>query len=258
MRWRLVLEYDGNGFYGFQRQKEFTTVQGVLERAILDLFGDIVNLTCAGRTDRGVHALGQVVHIDIPSCKMTDYKMRSRLNDYLRVKAPLTVLEAGKVGSDFHARFHATQRQYLYRILNRRAPSALNKRRALHIGRKLDFDNMQKACQRFEGTHDFTAFRTQICQAKSPVKTIDMCKIIRPVGEFYSDELHLHVHAQSFLHHQVRNMVGTLLKVGLEQWDYQIVSDIIDSRDRTKSGPTAPPWGLYLVKVTYDETLNKH
>jgi tRNA pseudouridine38-40 synthase len=243
-RYRLTLEYDGRGFVGWQRQDNGPSVQAALEAAILGFCGESVTVHAAGRTDSGVHALGQVAHIDLAKDASAD-TVRDALNAHLR-PASVAVLEAAIVDETFHARFSAIERRYLYRIVNRRAPLALDVGRAWQVGYALDAAAMQAAAQRLVGQHDFTSFRAAECQAKSPVKTLDALVVTRD-----GDEIRVAARARSFLHHQVRNMVGTLKLVGEGKWTAADVTVALDARDRAKGGPTAPAEGLYLVAVRY-------
>jgi tRNA pseudouridine38-40 synthase len=243
-RFKLTLEYDGTPFVGWQRQDNGPTVQASLEAAIKKFCGEDVTSYAAGRTDAGVHALGQVAHVDLAKEWPPD-TVRNALNFHLQPD-PVTVLSVARVADDFHARLTATGRAYLYRILNRPAPPAVDRARVWHVPHALDVDAMHAAAQELVGHHDFTTFRASLCQAKSPVKTLDRLDVSR-AGE----EIQIQAAARSFLHHQVRNMVGTLKLVGEGKWSPRDVADALAARDRTKGGPTAPPDGLYLVRVTY-------
>lgn len=244
MRWKLTVEYDGGPFVGWQRQDNGASVQQALEDAVEGFAQERVTVQGAGRTDAGVHALAQVAHVDI--AKPADGRtVRDALNHHLGAH-PIAVLAVEAVGEDFHARFSATGRAYLYRVLNRRAPAALTRGRVWHIGRALDADAMAAAAARLLGQHDFTSFRAAGCQADSPVKTLDRLDVAR-VGE----EIHLIVEARSFLHHQVRNFAGTLKRVGEGAWTPEDVARILAARDRRAAGPTAPAHGLYLTRVVY-------
>lgn len=243
-RYRLLVEYDGSPYVGWQRQDNGRSVQGVLEAAAEKLCGTPVAIYAAGRTDAGVHATGQVAHLDLPKHYPGD-TVRSALNYHLGSN-PVAVVEAEQVGDDFHARFSATGRSYLYRILNRRAPSALDRNKVLWLPMALDADAMHEAAQRLIGHHDFTTFRARECQAKSPMKTLDVLTVTR-VGQ----EIHVVAEARSFLHHQVRNMVGSLQLVGQGKWDADRMSQALEARDRVAGGPTARPDGLYLTGVRY-------
>jgi tRNA pseudouridine38-40 synthase len=244
MRWKLTIEYDGAPFVGWQRQDNGPSVQGAVEQAILKLTGETVTITAAGRTDAGVHAYGQVAHADIAK-ELAPDKMRDALNAHLRPH-PVAVLSAEAVADAFHARFGATARHYLYRIVNRRAPLTFDAGKAWQVQAPLDAAAMHVAAQRLLGTHDFTTFRAAECQAKSPVKTLDRLDVSR-VGE----EITVNASARSFLHHQVRSMVGTLKMVGTGRMTANDVAAALAARDRTQCGPVAPPDGLYLVRVDY-------
>jgi tRNA pseudouridine38-40 synthase len=244
MRYRLTLEYDGAPFFGWQRQDNGPSVQGALEDAIEKLSGERVTVTGAGRTDAGVHALGQVAHFDLEK-EFTGDKIRDALNFHLR-PAPVSVLEAAVADGEFHARFSATARHYLYRILTRRAPPALERGRVWHVVHALDAEAMDKAAQALVGQHDFTTFRAAECQAKSPVKTLDKLTVRRA-----ADEIHIEASARSFLHHQIRSFAGTLKLVGEGKWQPRDVAAALAARDRSRCGPVAPPDGLYLVRVDY-------
>src|SRR5471032_3399205 len=243
-RYRLTLEYDGAPFVGWQRQDNGASVQGALEDAIEKLSAARVTVTGAGRTDAGVHAWGQVAHFDLEK-EFEPGKVRDALNHYLR-PAPVTVLDAAVTDGEFHARFSAKSRHYLYRILNRRSPPALDKSRVWHVSPKLDAEAMHRAAQSLVGNHDFTTFRAAECQAQSPVKTLDRLDVARS-----GDEIRVIAEARSFLHHQVRSMVGSLVLVGEGKWRAEDLSHALAARDRSKCGPVAPPDGLYLVRVEY-------
>jgi tRNA pseudouridine38-40 synthase len=243
-RYRLTLEYDGRAFVGWQRQDNGPSVQAALEAAIEKFCGERVTAHAAGRTDSGVHARGQVVHFDLAKDAPID-TVRDALNAHLR-PAPVAVLEAAVADVQFHARFSAVERRYLYRIVNRRAPLALDLDRAWHVAFPLNAEAMHDAAQLLVGQHDFTSFRAAECQAKSPVKTLDALDVVRD-----GDEIRVYARARSFLHHQVRNMVGTLKLVGEGKWSIADVGAALDARDRAKGGPTAPAEGLYLVAVRY-------
>jgi tRNA pseudouridine38-40 synthase len=243
-RYKLTLEYDGAGFAGWQRQDNGPSVQAALEAAVLGFCGETVTVQGAGRTDAGVHALGQVAHLDL--AKETDADtVRDALNAHLK-PAAVAVLAAEAVAGDFHARFSALERGYRYRIVNRRAPLALDRGRAWFVPQPLDAAAMHDAAQALLGNHDFTSFRASECQAKSPVKTLDVLDVIRD-----GQELRIEARARSFLHHQVRNMVGTLKLVGEGKWRRADVTRALEARDRSAAGPTAPAAGLYLVAVRY-------
>lgn len=243
-RYRLILEYDGTPFVGWQIQEHGLSVQGVLEAAVVKFCGESPRTTAAGRTDAGVHAAGQVVHVDLSKDWPVD-RVREALNFHLRPH-PVSVLEAAVVASDFHARLSARSRRYLYRILNRRAPPALERERVWHVARPLDAPAMHVAAQALVGRHDFTSFRASLCQAKSPLKTLDRLDVTRD-----GDEIRVTALARSFLHHQVRNMVGTLKLVGEGKWSADDVAAALAARDRSKGGATAPAAGLCLMEVGY-------
>ena len=243
-RYKLIVEYDGTPFVGWQKQDNGISVQAVIEDAVRKFSGETVKATGAGRTDAGVHALGQVAHVDLKK-DWTPNRVREALNYHVQPH-PVTICKVELVGDEFHARLSARRRVYLYRILNRRAPPALDLHRVWHVGKALDAEAMHDAAQLLVGKHDFTTFRASLCQAKSPVKTLDRLDVMQ-AGE----EIHVHAEARSFLHHQVRNMVGTLKLVGEGKWTGKQVASALAARDRRKGGPTAPADGLYLVEVTY-------
>ena len=245
MRYRLTLEYDGGPFVGWQRQDNGPSIQGALEAAIEKLSGERVTATGAGRTDAGVHALGQVAHFDLEKTFAPD-KVRDALNHFLRPH-PVVVLEAREEAADFHARFSATARHYLFRILNRRAPPGLDDGRVWHVSPRLDADAMHAAAQSLVGQHDFTTFRAAECQSASPVKTLDRLDVSRR-----ADEIHIEASARSFLHHQIRSFAGTLKLVGEGKWQPRQVAEALAARDRSRCGPVSPPDGLYLVRVDYE------
>jgi tRNA pseudouridine38-40 synthase len=243
-RFKLTLEYDGSSFVGWQRQASGMSVQQALAEAAFRITGETADVQGAGRTDAGVHALAQVAHVDIAK-EIAPEKLRDALNFHLK-PAPIAVLAAERVAPDFHARFSATARAYLYRIVNRRAPLTVDFGRAWRIGTPLDAAAMHDAAQVLVGHHDFTTFRASLCQAPSPVKTVDRLSVHR-IGE----ELQIVAEARSFLHHQIRNFVGTLRLVGEGKWSKDDVAAALEARDRSRGGPTAPPDGLYLTRVTY-------
>ncbi len=243
-RFKLVVEYDGRGFVGWQRQANGLSLQEVLEEAVFRFCGERVTSHVAGRTDAGVHALGQVAHLDIERAAAPEV-VRDALNFHLKPH-PVAVLRAEPVGPDFHARFSARERAYLYRIVNRRAPLTLNRGRAWLVQAPLDFRAMQAGAAHLVGCHDFSSFRAAECQAKSPVKTLDRLELSRE-----GEAILVHARARSFLHHQVRNMVGSLKLVGEGTWTSSDIRRVLDARDRRVAGPTAPPDGLYLLEVVY-------
>ncbi len=243
-RYRLTLEYDGGPFVGWQRQDNGPSVQAALEEAIAKLSATRVHVTGAGRTDAGVHALGQVAHFDLDKAYAPD-TVRDALNHHLK-PAPVSVLEATVADGEFHARFSATARHYLFRILNRRSPPALERGKVWHVAVALDADAMQAAARLLVGNHDFTTFRAAECQARSPVKTLDRLAVLRR-----GEEIHIEASARSFLHHQIRSFAGTLKLVGEGKWQPRDVKEALEARDRAACGPVSPPDGLYLVKVDY-------
>ena len=246
-RYKLVVEYDGAELCGWQRQRNGPSVQEALEKAVHAFCGETVTVAGAGRTDAGVHATGQVAHVDI--ARETDAgTVRDALNAHLR-PLPITVLDARAVAVDFHARLSARERVYLYRIVNRRPPLALDRGQAWHVKVPLDAAAMHEAAQILVGKHDFTSFRASLCQARSPVKTLTQLDVER-----HGEEILIHARARSFLHHQVRNMVGTLKQVGEGKWTAADVARALAARDRSKAGPTAPPDGLCLTAVRYPDT----
>jgi tRNA pseudouridine38-40 synthase len=243
-RYRLTIEYDGTPFAGWQIQPDRLTVQGVLTDAAAALTGERVRVQGAGRTDAGVHALTQVAHFDVARDWETD-TIRDALNAHLRPH-PVAVLAAERVSDDFNARTSARKRHYRYTIVNRRADLALERTRAWRVPRPLDVDAMHTAAQRLVGKHDFTTFRASECQAKSPVKTLDRLDVVRE-----GDRVHVLASARSFLHNQVRSMVGSLVMVGDGRWSADDLATALAARDRTACGQVAPPEGLYLVQVDY-------
>lgn len=243
-RFKLTIEYDGGPFVGWQRQENGPSVQGALEDAVRGYCQVDALVQGAGRTDAGVHALGQVAHVDLPRDDRPEV-VANALNAHLRPH-PVAVLIAERVGEDFHARFSAVERGYLYRIVNRRAPAVLEAGRAWWVAAPLEAAAMHDAAQALVGRHDFSSFRAAECQADSPVKTIDEINVTC-TGETIS----VTVRARSFLHHQVRNIVGTLKFVGEGKWTKADVEAALEARDRAAAGPTAPPEGLYLTSVKY-------
>ena len=243
-RYRLIIEYDGTPFLGWQMHPNAATVQGCLVDAVEKFTGTRPEVRGAGRTDSGVHALGQVAHVDLPKAYPA-YVVREALNYHLRPN-PIAVVDAAEVPDTFDARFGATKRHYLFRILARRAPPALDKNRVWWVPQDLDVDAMRYASRCLIGHHDFTTFRAAECQAKSPIKTLDTFDVAR-VGE----EIHITCSAQSFMHHQVRSMVGSLKLVGDGKWQSHDLADALAARDRARCGPVTPPSGLYLARVDY-------
>lgn len=253
-RWKLTVEYDGTDFYGWQRQEDgVKTVQGTLEDAINSFCQQRLTLHVAGRTDAGVHARGQVCHFDLDygARPLTAGNLVKALNAHLRTE-PVCVVQAEAVDQDFHARFSATNKLYIYRILNRSAQPVLDRGHVWHIRKPLDVLAMQRASQYLLGTHDFSSFRDAQCQAKSPVRTLDRLDVrVHGADEYGGVDIHIHAEARSFLHHQVRNMVGSLATVGIGKWQAEDMKAALDACDRTKTGPTAPAEGLALIRVDY-------
>jgi tRNA pseudouridine38-40 synthase len=243
-RYKLTLEYDGAPFVGWQRQDNGHSVQEAVERAIYAFCAERVTLTAAGRTDAGVHALGQVAHFDLVRAADTD-TLRDALNAHLRPH-PVAALQAEMVPEDFSARFSASARHYRYCILNRRAPPTLERGRAWHVPQLLDANAMHEAAQALVGRHDFTTFRSAECQARSPEKTLDRLGVSRD-----GERVVIEAQARSFLHNQVRSMVGSLKLVGLGKWARRDLEKALAARDRKACGPVAPPEGLFLVRVDY-------
>ena len=243
-RYKIIIEYDGAPFAGWQYQENSPSVQRTIMTAIEAFTGEKVMVRGAGRTDAGVHALGQVAHFDLVAERPTD-TIRDALNAHLRPH-PVAILSAEQVPGDFDARRSATWRHYLYRIANRRPDLAIDRGRAWRMPRPLDAEAMHEAAQRLVGKHDFTTFRSTECQAKSPEKTLDRLDVSRA-----GDEIHVAAVARSFLHNQVRSMVGSLVLAGDGKWTASDLARVLVARDRTLCGPVAPPDGLYLVRVDY-------
>lgn len=243
-RYRITVEYDGTGFVGWQRQDTGPSIQGALEDAVFAFTGERVHVQGAGRTDAGVHARGQVAHFDLAREQPTE-SVRGALCFHLRPNA-IVVPSAELVPEDFHARFSANYRRYRYRILNRRSPAAIDRTQVWHVPMPLDADAMGEAAALLIGKHDFNSFRSINCQAASSLKTLDMLTVHRD-----GEEIAVDVGARSFLHNQVRILVGTLQLVGRGQWTKQDVAAALAARDRTRAGPTAPPIGLCLMEVRY-------
>ena len=243
-RWRLTIEFDGGPFMGWQRQDNGLSVQQQVEAAIFRMTGELAAVHGAGRTDSGVHALAMSAHVDIAKT-VTAHRLRDGLNALVRPD-PIAILAAEPVADDWHARFTCIGRRYEYRILNRRAPPAIERGRVWHIATPLDVDAMAEGAAMLVGRHDFTTFRSVQCQSKSPVKTLDRLAIVR-------DGAHIRIEAaaRSFLHHQVRSMVGCLAMVGRGQWQPADIQTALDARDRAALGLNAPPEGLYFVEAIY-------
>jgi tRNA pseudouridine38-40 synthase len=243
-RWRLTLEYDGGPFMGWQRQDHGPSVQQTLEDALERMTGERAAVHAAGRTDAGVHALAMTAHADVAK-SLTAHRLRDGLNALVRPQ-PISVVDVEPVADDWHARFSCVGRRYLYRILNRRAPPALDSGKVWHIAVPLDAEAMRAGAAHLVGRHDFTTFRSAHCQSDSPVKTLDALDVTR-IGE----EMHVTAAARSFLHHQVRSMVGCLALVGRGQWQQDDMRRAIEARDRAALGLNAPPHGLYFVEALY-------
>ena len=246
----MTIEYDGAPFMGWQRQEHGPSVQQTLEEALHQMTTELATFTAAGRTDAGVHALAMSAHVDIAR-HLTPHRLREGLNALVRPH-PISVLEVEEVADDWHARFSCVGRRYLYRILNRRAPPALDAGKVWHIAVPLDVPAMAEGGEHLIGRHDFTTFRSVQCQSDSPVKTLDRLNV-RRVGE----EVHIEAAARSFLHHQVRSMVGCLALVGRGQWTADDILTALEAADRAALGLNAPPHGLYFVEATYPEVTAK-
>ena len=246
----MTIEYDGAPFMGWQRQEHGPSVQQTLEEALHQMTAELATFTAAGRTDAGVHALAMSAHVDIAR-HLTPHRLREGLNALVRPH-PISVLEVEEVADDWHARFSCVGRRYLYRILNRRAPPALDAGKVWHIAVPLDVPAMAEGGEHLIGRHDFTTFRSVQCQSDSPVKTLDRLNV-RRVGE----EVHIAAAARSFLHHQVRSMVGCLALVGRGQWTADDILTALEAADRAALGLNAPPHGLYFVEATYPEVTAK-
>jgi tRNA pseudouridine38-40 synthase len=247
-RFRLTVEYDGRPFMGWQRQPHGATVQGAIEAAAKLVTGEDVTVHAAGRTDAGVHARGMVAHVDIEK-PIAPFRLMGALNALLR-PAPVAILACAVVADDWHARFSCIGRRYVYRIVNRRPPLALDEGKAWRVPAPLDARAMHDAAQRLCGLHDFTTFRSAHCQSASPVKTLDRLTVSR-MGE----EIVVEAAARSFLHHQVRSMVGCLSLVGRGRWSADDLGDALAAKDRAALGLNAPPDGLYFVEAVYPDAL---
>lgn len=252
-RWKLIIEYDGTDFCGWQWQENGLSIQECLETAVFKFSGERVAAHVAGRTDSGVHAVGQVAHIDLE--RVSEAKtIRDAINFHLRPK-PIAIVEAIPVEGNFHARLGALKRTYCYKILcNRRAPTMIDANRVWHFSRDLDVASMNKAAKHLIGTHDFSSFRAAECQAKSPIKTLSRLEFIEHTDALgFGKHIEMWAEARSFLHHQIRNFVGTLKLVGEGKWSPDDVKVALEARDRTKAGPMAPSSGLYFVAVDYGD-----
>ncbi len=244
-RYKLTIEYDGQPFVGWQRQDNGPSVQGALEAAVTAFCGEEAQVQGSGRTDAGVHATGQVAHLDLVRAFEAG-RIRDALNFHLKPH-PVAVLSVVEVAADFHARFSATRRSYRYHIVNRRAPLALDLGRAWFVPQPLDEEAMNAAAAHLIGRHDFSAFRAADCQAQSPIKTMDRVTVTRS-----GDDIFIEAEARSFLYHQVRNIAGSLRLVGQGKWEADDIARVLAGKDRRRAGPTAPAHGLYLTGVAYD------
>ena len=248
-RYALKVEYHGAPFAGWQRQKDQPSVQGAIEAALTKIAPGPHTIAAAGRTDAGVHATGQVAHCDLDHA-WEPFRLSEALNYHLK-PAPVAITACAEVADDWHARFSATQRQYHFRMLCRRAPATHLAGLVWQVKQQMDVQAMQAAADRLVGRHDFTTFRSTICQAESPVKTLDRLDV-RAVTGTWGPEVHFDVRARSFLHNQVRSFVGTLERVGAGAWNAADVAAALEARDRAACGPVCPPQGLYLAHVSYD------
>ena len=244
-KYRSIVEYDGRHYVGWQRQDNGPSIQAAVEEAILNFCGEQVEVIAAGRTDSGVHALGMTTHFALLNNNHDPATVRKAINFHLGSQ-PIKIIETEIVPDSFHARFSAIERRYLYRILNRQSPPTLDCGRVWHVPRKLDIAGMQEAAEILIGEHDFSSFRAKDCQAASPIKTLNMIKVSKS-----GDEIHISAHARSFLHRQIRNIVGSLKLVGEGKWDSDDIERILLAKNRTKAGPTAPAEGLYFLEVIY-------
>lgn len=245
-RFRLTVEYDGRPFMGWQRQAHGPSVQAAIEDAAKAITGEDIILHAAGRTDAGVHAEAMAAHLDVEK-PLTAFRLMEGINAKLR-PYPVAILDCAEVAEDWHARFSCVGRRYLYRIVNRRAPLALDKGRAWRVPQPLDSDAMHEAAQLLVGHHDFTTFRSIHCQSASPIKTLDSLDVRR-----FGEEIEIAAAARSFLHHQVRSMVGCLMMVGRDQWSAADLKAALEARDRAALGFNAPPDGLYFIEARYPE-----
>jgi tRNA pseudouridine38-40 synthase len=250
-RWKLTIEYDGSGFAGWQLQDGPLTVQECVEKAVFGFSGETVRCHVAGRTDAGVHAVGQVAHIDLEK-EFEDRAVRDAINFHLRPH-PVAVVKAEAVSLDFHARFGAQKRHYCYKIIMGRRPEpVLFHQRAWHVKHDLDLDAMNAAARHLLGTHDFSSFRAAECQAKTPIRSLDRLEISEQKNTPGAGRhIEIWAEAKSFLHHQIRNIAGSLVLVGKGKWNPDDMKTVLEARDRTKAGPMAPAGGLYFVQVDY-------
>lgn len=244
-RYKIVIEYDGTPFVGWQRQENGQSVQECIEISLKKIFEEEIIIFGAGRTDSGVHAMGQVAHFDIHNKDLETYVIKNALNDHLR-PFPISILQVDEVDENFHARFNAIQRKYLYRIINRKSPLTIEKGRAWQVRKQLNVDEIKKCIPVIEGKHDFTTFRSVQCQSESPIKTLDRLQITQS-----GENIYFGFTAKSYLHHQVRSIVGSLKLVGDQSWSVQDFSNALESKDRSKCGALAPSEGLYFMEVSY-------
>ncbi|EJF91137.1 tRNA pseudouridine(38-40) synthase TruA [Bartonella tamiae] len=247
-RFKLTIEYDGSNYAGWQRQEGQHSIQAAVEKAIFDFTGESLTISAAGRTDAGVHALGQVAHSDLKKDWSCD-TVRDAINAHLSQNGEnIAILRAENVDNNFDARFSAKKRHYRFIILNRRAPAALLAKRAWWVPKPLDAEAMHEAAQILTGKHDFTTFRATQCQAKSPIRSLDRLDVIR------NDEtIEILASARSFLHNQIRSFAGSLMEVGVGRWTAHDLKEALDAKDRKRCGMVAPPFGLYLTQVDYDD-----
>lgn len=243
-RYKIIIEYDGSNYVGWQRQPKHISIQGKIEEGFSNLSKDKITIFASGRTDAGVHALKQVAHFDLET-RLTSFQIMMSLNDYLK-KEGIAIVHCEEIREDFHSRFDAKMRHYQYRILNRRAKATIDKNRVWQIPFELDLEEMKKASKYLIGKHDFTSFRDSQCQAQDPIRAIKKITITKE-----GDLILLDFSALSFLHHMVRNIVGTLVMAGGGKINADEMKNILEAKDRTKSGKNAPPWGLYFVGVDY-------
>ncbi|MBW9112256.1 tRNA pseudouridine(38-40) synthase TruA [Rhizobium cauense] len=250
-RYRMIVEYDGGPYVGWQRQENGPSVQGAIEKAILSASGETVSIRGAGRTDSGVHATGQVVHADLAR-EWSPFKLQNALNAHLKMaRERVSIIEIETASEFFDARFSALRRHYLYRIISRRAPLALEAGKAWWVPKPLDHHAMHAAAQTLVGKHDFSTFRSAHCQANSPIRTLDRLDVTRN-----GDLIEIRATAQSFLHNQIRSFAGTLKLAGEGKWTPDDVRAALDARDRKACGPVAPPDGLYFMQVDYPEVIS--
>ena len=258
IRWKITIEYDGTAYAGFQIQPDIKTVQGEIQRAIKNFCQQDIAITVAGRTDSGVHAYAQIAHFDLDYKKndgsvreITGHDLCKAINAYL-IHEKISIIDAVQVDEEFHARFGAKTKQYKYSILSRPFGPAIEAGRVWWFKKELDIEFMEQGAKYFIGRHDFTSFRDTECQAKSPVRTVD--KIWFETEEILNGRLiHMFIEGQSFLHHQVRNIIGTLTLVGEGKWKPEDIQTALEAKERAAGGPTAPPEGLYLMSIHYDE-----